>query len=91
MTFLIVQDSSTSTSGDWKAGRVQRCCSRMTLQLLELSKVALRGHGIPPRQLIETTKAHYPATRGWAEQVYAAHPHLQGFLGPRGRMTGRLR
>src|SRR6202051_2400677 len=33
------------------------------LQLLDLSKVALRGLGIPPRQLIDTTKAHYPATR----------------------------
>jgi hypothetical protein len=33
-------------------------------QLLDLSKVALRGLGIPPRQLIDTTKAHYPVTRG---------------------------
>ena len=49
-------------------------------QLLDLSKVALRGLGIPPRQLIDTTKAHYPVTRGWAEQVYAAHPKAQGFL-----------
>ncbi len=49
-------------------------------QLLDLSKVALRGLGIPPRQLIDTTKAHYSATRGWAEQVYAAHPHVQGLL-----------
>lgn len=49
-------------------------------QLLDMSKVALRGLGIPPRQLIDTTKAHYPATRGWAEKVYAAHPHVQGFL-----------
>lgn len=49
-------------------------------QLLDLSKVALRGLGIPPRRLIDTTKAHYPETRGWAEQVYAAHPHIQGFL-----------
>jgi hypothetical protein len=49
-------------------------------QLLDLSKVALSGLGIPPRQLIDTTKAHYPATRSWAEQVYAAHPPIQGFL-----------
>lgn len=49
-------------------------------QFLELSKVALRGLGIPPRQLIDTAKAHYPATRGWAEQVYAVHPHIQGLL-----------
>ena len=63
------------------AGRV---CSTLLFkndfQLLDLSKVALRGLGIPPRQLIDTTKAHYPATRGWAELVYAAHPKLQGFL-----------
>ena len=63
------------------AGRV---CSTLVFQtdfqLLDLSKVALRGLGIPPRQLIDTTKAHYPATRGWAGQVYAAHPRVQGFL-----------
>jgi len=63
------------------AGRV---CSTLLFQtdfqLLDLSKVALRGLGIPPRQLIDTTKAHYPATRGWAGQMYAAHPHVQGFL-----------
>jgi RES domain len=29
-------------------------------QLLDLSKVGLRGHGIQPRQLIDTTKARYP-------------------------------
>jgi len=49
-------------------------------QLLDLSKVALRGIGIKPRQLIDTTKVHYPVTRRWAEEVYAAHPHLEGFL-----------
>lgn len=61
-----------------------RLCSTLLFQpdfqLLDLSKVALRGLGIPPRQLIDTTKAHYPATRGWAEKVYAAHPQIQGFL-----------
>jgi hypothetical protein len=61
-----------------------RVCSTLLFQtdfeLLDLSKVALRGLGIPPRQLIDTTKAHYPRTRGWAEQVYAAHPQIQGFL-----------
>ncbi len=61
-----------------------RGCSTLLFQtdfqLLDLSKVALRGLGIPPRQLIDTTKAHYPVTRGWAEQVYAAHPRIQGFL-----------
>ena len=61
-----------------------RVCSTLLcekdFQLLDLSKVALRGIGIQPRQLIDTTKAHYPVTRQWAEQVYAAFPHLQGFL-----------
>ena len=61
-----------------------KMCSTVVFQtnflFLDLSKVALRGLGIPPRQLIDTTKAHYPATRGWAEQVYAAHPHIQGLL-----------
>lgn len=61
-----------------------RLCSTLLFQadfqLLDLSKVALRGFGIPPRQLIDTTKAHYTETRGWAEQVYAAHPHVQGLL-----------
>jgi hypothetical protein len=61
-----------------------RVCSTLLFQkdfqLLDLSKVALRGLGIQPRQLIDTTKEHYPVTRAWAEQVYAAHPALQGFL-----------
>lgn len=61
-----------------------RVCSTLqfqaNFQLLDLSKVALRGLGIHPRQLIDTTKAHYPATRGWAEQIYAGHPQLQGLL-----------
>jgi hypothetical protein len=61
-----------------------RVCSTLrfqkNFQLLDLSKVALRGIGIRPGQLIDTTKEHYPVTRGWAEQVYAAHPRLQGFL-----------
>ena len=61
-----------------------RACSTLlfqtNFQLLDLSKVALRGLGIPPRRLIDTTKAHYPVTRSWAEQVYAAHSKVQGFL-----------
>jgi hypothetical protein len=61
-----------------------RTCSTLlfqaNFQLLDLSKVALRGLGIPPRRLIDTTKAHYPVARGWAEQIYAAHAKAQGFL-----------
>lgn len=53
---------------------------RKNFLLLDLSKVALRGMGIQPRQLIDTTKARYPMTRRWAEQVYAAYPRIQGFL-----------
>ena len=67
------------------AKRVEaKVCSTLLFQtdfqLLDLSKVALRGLGISPRQLIDTTKAHYPSTRGWAERVYAAHPLIQGLL-----------
>src|SRR5579859_652015 len=47
-----------------------RACSfllfQTNFQLLDLSKVALRGLGIPPRRLIDTTKAHYSVTRSWA-------------------------
>jgi hypothetical protein len=61
-----------------------RVCSTLRFQkdfqLLDLSKVALRGIGIQPRQLIDTTKEHYPVTRLWAKQVYASHPHIQGLL-----------
>lgn len=61
-----------------------RVCSTLlfqtNFQLLDLSKVALRGLGISPRRLIDTTKAHYTVTRGWAGQVYAAHTKAQGFL-----------
>lgn len=61
-----------------------RACSTLlfqtNFQLIDLSKIALRGLGIPPRRLIDTTKAHYPVTRGWAEQVYAARAKAQGFL-----------
>jgi hypothetical protein len=61
-----------------------RVCSTLLFQkdfqLLDLSKVALRGIRIQPRQLIDTTKEHYPVTRAWAEQVYAAYHRLQGFL-----------
>ncbi len=61
-----------------------RACSTLlfqtNFQLVDLSKVALRGLGIPPRRLIDTTKAHYPVTRSWAEQVYAVHAKAQGLL-----------
>jgi hypothetical protein len=61
-----------------------RVCSTLIFQtdfqLLDLSKVALRGFGIQPHHLIDTTKARYPLTRKWAEQAYAANPKLQGFL-----------
>lgn len=61
-----------------------KVCSTLTFQtnfqLLDLSKVALRGYGIQPHHLIDTTKARYPLIRKWAEQVYSASPKIQGFL-----------
>lgn len=61
-----------------------RVCSTLIfqtdIQLLDLSKVALRSFGIQPRHLIDTTKARHSLTRKWAEQAYAANPKLQGFL-----------
>lgn len=61
-----------------------KVCSTLSFQtdfqLLDLSKVALRSYGIQPHHLIDTTKARYPLTRKWAEQVYAANAKTQGFL-----------
>ena len=35
-----------------------------------------------PHDLIDTTKAHYPDTRKWAESLYAAYPQAQGLIWP---------
>ena len=48
------------------------------LLLVDLSTIALRKLGVKRMQLIDTTKAHYPRTRKWAEALYAQFPAAQG-------------
>jgi hypothetical protein len=48
------------------------------LQLADLASVALRKLGIPRKQLIDTEKDQYPATRKWAEAVHHQCPEAQG-------------
>jgi hypothetical protein len=52
--------------------------SRADLKLIDLSNVALRKLGIDRAHLIDTTKAHYPDTRKWAEALYHQFPQCQG-------------
>jgi hypothetical protein len=51
-------------------------------QLIDLGKIGLRRLGVHPHDLIDTTKAHYPGTRNWAERLYTAYPEAQGLLWP---------
>jgi len=51
---------------------------QVDFRLIDLSRVALRKLGVAPSHLIDTTKAHYPETRRWAESLYAQHPKAQG-------------
>ena len=51
-------------------------------QLIDLGKIGLRRLGVHPHDLIDTTKAHYPETRKWAESLYAAYPQAQGLIWP---------
>jgi len=51
---------------------------KRNLQLADLSSVALRKLGVQRKQLIDTEKDQYPATRRWAEAIHAAHPEIQG-------------
>lgn len=51
-------------------------------QLIDLGKIGLRRLGVHPHDLIDTTKAHYPETRKWAESLYAAYPHAHGLIWP---------
>jgi hypothetical protein len=51
-------------------------------QLIDLGKIGLRRLGVHPHDLIDTTKAHYPETRKWAESLYAAYPKAQGLIWP---------
>lgn len=48
------------------------------LKLADLSSVALRKLGAQRKQLIDTEKNQYPATRRWAEAIHAQHPDIQG-------------
>jgi hypothetical protein len=48
------------------------------LRLIDLSTVALHKLGVKRTQLIDTTKAHYPATRRWAQALYTQFPAAHG-------------
>lgn len=48
------------------------------LRLIDLSTVALHKLGVKRTQLIDTTKAHYPATRRWAQALYSQFADAQG-------------
>ena len=48
------------------------------LKLADLSSVALRKLGAQRKQLIDTEKDQYLATRRWAEAIHAQHPDIQG-------------
>jgi hypothetical protein len=48
------------------------------LQLVDLASVPLRKLGVTRRQLIDTEKDQYPATRKWAEAIYRQCPQAQG-------------
>jgi len=48
------------------------------LRLIDLSTVALHKLGVKRTQLIDTTKAHYTATRRWAQALYTQFPEAQG-------------
>ena len=52
--------------------------SKANLSLIDLGNVALRKLGIERAHLIDTTKAHYPETRRWAEALYRQFPDCQG-------------
>lgn len=48
------------------------------LKLADLGSVALRKLGVQRKQLIDTEKDQYPATRRWAQAIHAQHPDVQG-------------
>lgn len=48
------------------------------LHLVDLSSVALRKLGVTRKQLIDTEKDQYPATRKWAEAIHRQYPDVQG-------------
>lgn len=48
------------------------------LQVVDLASVPLRKLGITRKQLIDTEKDQYPATRKWAEALHRQCPDAQG-------------
>ena len=48
------------------------------LQLVDLTSVPLRKLGVTRKQLIDTEKDQYPATRKWAEAIHRQCPQAQG-------------
>lgn len=48
------------------------------LQVVDLSSLPLRKLGITRKQLIDTEKDQYPATRKWAEALHRQYPQAQG-------------
>lgn len=48
------------------------------LRVVDLASVPLRKLGITRKQLIDTEKDQYPATRKWAEAVYRQYAEAQG-------------
>jgi hypothetical protein len=51
---------------------------KKNLLLVDLGTIALHKLGIQRNQLIDTTKAHYPRTRRWAEALHRQFPKAQG-------------
>lgn len=49
-----------------------------SLHLVDLSSVPLRKLGVTRKQLIDTEKDQYPATRKWAEAIHRQYPEAQG-------------
>lgn len=48
------------------------------LHLVRLTSVALRCLGVTRKQIIDTEKDQYPATRQWAAAIHRQCPHAQG-------------
>lgn len=48
------------------------------LQLVDLGSIALRKLGVPRKQIIDTEKNQYPATRKWAEDIHRQCLKAQG-------------
>ena len=48
------------------------------LRLIDLSTIALHKLGVKRTQLIDTTKAHYPTTRRWAQALCTQFTAAQG-------------